>query len=377
MVFSMTCSGDQNLFSEKKSSTDKDSFYLENVQTGFCLEPEDSRAYQTSHLIYGSVCKGDPTDAQKALLTKEFVGSDKVEFYLKSVQTGNCIHVVERSAHPGARVQFFHGCAEDKNVFKKEYTGAMPSNPNPPTSGDPTSGGPTSVSDGASGGPSDSAANGNVISDGGGNELPAIDSEDPPFYVYKKGPQVSNVYKPLCSHWKGDFTDAQNRCSVYTNCSVLHNEDCDGNTWRYCFGVWQDLVGEDSLACTMITVPYVTTDKPRTPKSNGEVRTVNFSAMFSVALIALIVGAWAVCCRQKVEVKVVVEEGLEQDYVSDVSADEKRERETGTEIFEEEHEPTDTGKEAGSAAHPVAQDEEETSGEEEYTEEEYTEEEYT
>merc|ERR1719221_319106 len=70
------------------------------------------------------------------------------------------------------------------------------------------------------------------------------------------GPNVSNqAWHGMCSQWSGSLEDAVKYCNQWPNCNALHDFDCDGWSYRYCFSNIKALTLHsddytDRMACT-------------------------------------------------------------------------------------------------------------------------------
>jgi hypothetical protein len=77
---------------------------------------------------------------------------------------------------------------------------------------------------------------------------------------------VTNAAFAGCSDWAGSLLEAQARCNADPACSMVHDFNCDGWSWRYCIGKLESHTsrGSDTSGCGMVKAHALAyTDGPR------------------------------------------------------------------------------------------------------------------
>merc|ERR1712190_203514 len=79
---------------------------------------------------------------------------------------------------------------------------------------------------------------------------------------YVTGPRVPNeVFEVHCTADFSDLEDAQQQCTLESNCTFLHDFNCDASGWRRCNSDISAALSQSNGtgACTKIPQPCTTT----------------------------------------------------------------------------------------------------------------------
>jgi len=90
-------------------------FYLKNVEQKRCVHPQGGDAYQGKTLIFHDGCDAGPR-LQFQMIDAGNYGRGR--FYLKSAQTGTCVHPEGGDAHQGKALIFHDGCDAARLQFQ-------------------------------------------------------------------------------------------------------------------------------------------------------------------------------------------------------------------------------------------------------------------